>query len=188
MISTSDFKNGITLEIDGELYVIVEFQHVKPGKGAAFVRTRLKNIKTGLVSDKTFKSGEKFQTAHVEDRKMQFLYQDGEGYHFMDSETYEQYTLDPDLVGDAKRFLLENMDVYIKMYNQNTPIGVELPNFVDMIIVETEPAIKGDTVNNVTKKARLETGYEVNVPLFISQGEKIRIDTRTGEYIGRANT
>jgi len=186
MIATSDFKNGISLEIDGNLYVIVEFQHVKPGKGGAFVRTRLKNIKTGLVRDETFKSGEKFNQAHVEDRKMQFLYADKDGYHFMDSETYEQFDLDPDLVGDTKNFLLENMDVFVKMYDQVEPIGVGLPNFIELIVKETEPAIKGDTVNNVTKKAVLETGYEVQVPMFITQGEKVKIDTRTGEYIGRA--
>jgi len=186
MISTSDFKNGISLEIDGNIYVIVEFQHVKPGKGNAFVRTRLKNIKTGLIRDETFKSGEKFETAHVEDRKMQYLYSDSEGYHFMDSESYEQFKLTPDLVGEAKNFLLENMEVFVKMYNQNEPIGIGLPNFIELNIVETEPAVKGDTVNNVTKKAVLETGYEIQVPMFINQGEKIKIDTRTGEYIGRA--
>lgn len=186
MISTSDFKNGKSIEYEGDLYVIVEFQHVKPGKGSAFVRTRLKNIKTGLVRDLTFKSGEKFQDAHVEDRKMQYLYQDADGFHFMDQLSYEQYHLDGDFVGEAKDFLLENMEVYVKMYNENTPIGIELPNFVDMQVVECEPAVKGDTVNNVTKKAKLVTGYEVDVPLFISQGEKVRIDTRTREYIGRA--
>ncbi|MDD5089404.1 MAG: elongation factor P [Candidatus Wallbacteria bacterium] len=186
MISTNEFRNGITLEIDNELWVIVDFQHVKPGKGAAFTRTRLKNIRSGLVSDKTYKSGEKFQQAHIEDRKMQYLYNDGEVYHFMDGESYEQFMLDSALVADASKFLLENMEVHIKMYNLDTPIGVELPNFVELVIAECEPAVKGDSVNNVTKKAKMQTGCVVNVPLFISQGEKIRIDTRTGEYIGRA--
>ncbi|MDD2715184.1 MAG: elongation factor P [Candidatus Wallbacteria bacterium] len=185
MISTSDFKNGKSIEMEGVLYVIVEFQHVKPGKGGAFVRTRLKNIKTGLVRDMTFKAGEKFQDAHVEDRAMQYLYKDSEGYCFMDQQSYEQYHLSPEFIGDAKDLLLENMECYVKMYNENTPIGIELPNFIYMVVVECEPAVKGDTVNNVMKKAKLVTGYEIGVPLFINQGEKIRIDTRTREYIGR---
>ncbi|MCL6563535.1 MAG: elongation factor P [Firmicutes bacterium] len=185
MISTNDFRNGVTIELDGVLYQVIEFQHVKPGKGSAFVRTKLKNLQTGGVVDRTFNAGERVPLARVERREMQYLYQSGNEYTFMDTETYEQFTLNQDDVGEAVKFLKENLTVYLVLHN-GSPIGVELPNSVDLKVVETEPGFKGDTATGGSKPAKLETGAVVKVPLFIETGDIISVDTRTGQYIGRA--
>lgn len=185
MISAGDFKNGLTFDMDGEVMQIVEFQHVKPGKGAAFVRTKLKNVITGAVTERTFNPTDKFENAYVERREMQYLYNDGELYYFMDTETYEQLPLNADKLGDAFRFVKENMIVKVLSYKGNV-FGLEPPLFVDLEVTETEPGVRGDTATNVTKPATVETGAEVRVPLFINVGEKIRIDTRTGEYLERS--
>ena len=185
MVTAGDFRNGVTFEMDGQVMQIVEFQHVKPGKGAAFVRTKLKNVITGAVTERTFNPTDKFENAYVERREMQYLYNDGELYYFMDTETYEQLPLNADTLGDAFRFVKENMIVKVLSYKGNV-FGVEPPNFVELEIVKTEPGIKGDTATNTLKPATLETGAEIRVPLFINEGERIRIDTRTGEYMERA--
>lgn len=185
MISTNQFKNGMTIEVDGKLYMIVEFQHVKPGKGGAFVRTKLKDIKTGAVIDRTFRAGEKFDQAQVTRRQMQYLYNDGTVYVFMDNETYDQVNLDASMVADASRFLKEN-EVALVVFTDGVPIGVELPTAVDLEVVETDPGLRGDTATGGTKPATLETGAVIQVPLFIQVGEKVKVDTRTGEYITRA--
>ena len=185
MISAGDFRNGVTFEMDGQVMQIVEFQHVKPGKGAAFVRTKLKNVITGAVTERTFNPTDKFENAYVERREMQYLYNDGELYYFMDTETYEQLPLNADKLGDAFRFVKENMIVKVLSYKGNV-FGLEPPLFVDLEVTETEPGVRGDTATNVTKPATVETGAEVRVPLFINVGEKIRIDTRTGEYLERS--
>lgn len=185
MVTAGDFRNGVTFEMDGQVMQIVEFQHVKPGKGAAFVRTKLKNVITGAVTERTFNPTDKFENAYVERREMQYLYNDGELYYFMDTETYEQLPLNADKLGDAFRFVKENMLVKVLSYKGNV-FGLEPPLFVDLEVTETEPGVRGDTATNVTKPATLETGAEVRVPLFINVGEKIRIDTRTGEYLERS--
>ncbi len=185
MISAGDFKNGITFEMDGQLFQIIEFQHVKPGKGAAFVRTRIKNIITGATVEKTFNPNDKMQKARIEKKSMEYLYNDGELYYFMDTETYEQMPLGKEKLGDALKFVKENMIVTVLSYKNNV-FGVEPPTFVELEIVETEPGFKGDTATGATKHATVETGAIIKVPLFIEQGEKIRIDTRTGEYMERA--
>ena len=185
MVTAGDFRNGVTFEMDGQVMQIVEFQHVKPGKGAAFVRTKLKNVITGAVTERTFNPTDKFETAYVERREMQYLYNDGELYYFMDTETYEQLPLNADKLGDAFRFVKENMIVKVLSYKGNV-FGLEPPLFVDLEVTETEPGVRGDTATNVTKPATVETGAEVRVPLFINVGEKIRIDTRTGEYLERS--
>ncbi len=185
MISAGDFRNGITFEMEGTVYQIVEFQHVKPGKGAAFVRTKLKNVIGGGVVEKTFRPTDKMPKAHIERKDMEYLYNDGELFYFMDQETFEQMPLNADQLGDALRFVKENMLVKILSYKGNV-FGVEPPNFVELEVTETEPGVKGDTATNVQKPATLETGATINVPLFIDQGDMIRVDTRTGEYMERA--
>ena len=185
MITAGDFRNGVTFEMDGQVMQIVEFQHVKPGKGAAFVRTKLKNVITGAVTERTFNPTDKFENAYVDRRDMQYLYNDGELYYFMDTETYEQLPLNADKLSDAFRFVKEDMVVKVLSYKGNV-FGLEPPFFVDLEVTETEPGVRGDTATNVTKPATLETGAEVRVPLFINAGEKIRIDTRTGEYLERS--
>ena len=185
MISAGDFKNGITLEIDGNVCQIVEFQHVKPGKGAAFVRTKYKNIITGAVLEKSFRPTVKFPQARIERVDMQYLYFDGEMYNFMDNETFEQIALSVDAVGDALKFVKENESVKVCSHNGNV-FAIEPPLFVELEITETEPGFKGDTAQGATKPATVETGATVNVPLFVNQGDVIKIDTRTGEYLSRA--
>ncbi|NPV26205.1 MAG: elongation factor P [Firmicutes bacterium] len=185
MISTNDFRTGLTIELEGEVWVVTDFQHVKPGKGAAFVRSKLKNVKTGAVVEKTFRAGEKLPRARLDRREMQYLYNDGENYVFMDNENYEQITMDKKQLEDAIKYLKENMTLYV-LFFQGTIIGVELPNFVELEVVETEPGIKGDTASGGSKPAVLETGAVVQVPFFINVGDKLRIDTRTGLYIERA--
>jgi len=184
MISTNNFRTGLTIEIDGEIFTVIEFQHVKQGRGSAFVRTKLKNIQTGNVFEKTFRAGEKVARAHLDRKKMQYLYQTGELYYFMDTETYEQVPVSEELVGDNKKFLKENMEVSVLFHN-NTPIGIELPNFVELKVTQTEPGFKGDTATGGTKPAVVETGAKLQVPLFTELGDTIKIDTRTGEYISR---
>ena len=184
MVSTNDFKNGMAIEVDGQVFTIVEFQHVKPGKGGAFVRTRLKNILTGAVLDKTFRAGEKFRQARVEAKKMQYLYATPEEVVLMDNETYEQLTLSPDLVGEALKFVKDNMEVEILMVDSK-PTELIPPIFVELEVTETQPGVKGDTVTGGNKPATLETGAVVSVPLFLKEGDRIKVDTRTGEYVER---
>ena len=184
MISAGDFKNGVTVEIDGNIYQILEFQHVKPGKGAAFVRTKLKNIISGGVVEKTFRPTEKFPKAHIDRKDMQYLYQDGDLYNFMDVETYDQIALNSDVVGDALKFVKENETVKVCSHNGDV-FSVEPPLFVKLAITETEPGLKGDTAQGATKPAIVETGATVMVPLFVEQGDVLKIDTRTGEYLSR---
>ncbi len=184
MISAGDFRNGITLEIDGNVYQILEFQHVKPGKGAAFVRTKLKNVINGGVVEKTFRPTEKFPPARIDRVDMEYLYADGDLYHFMNVETYEQIALSESDVGDALKFVKENDMVKVCSYNGKV-FAIEPPLFVELEITETEPGFKGDTAQGATKPAVVETGATVYVPLFVSQGDKIKIDTRTGEYLSR---
>ncbi len=184
MLMAGDFRKGITVEIDGQVWAIAEFQHVKPGKGAAFVRTRLKNVMTGAVLERTFNPADKYPRAHIETKEMQYLYNDGELYYFMDTETFEQLPLNHEQVEDAIDFIVENQNVSIRFFKGNA-FSVEAPNFVELTIMETEPGFRGDTATNTTKPATLETGYKLNVPLFVNQGDRIRVDTRTGEYMER---
>ena len=184
MISAGDFRNGITIELDNNIYQIIEFQHVKPGKGAAFVRTKLKNIKSGGVVEKTFRPTEKCPQARIDRKDMQYLYADGDLYNFMDTETFEQIALNQEEIGDALKFVKENE--MVKMCSHNGSVfAVEPPLFVELEITETEPGFKGDTATGATKPAIVETGAQVLVPLFVNQGDKIKIDTRTGEYLSR---
>jgi len=183
MISSNDFKNGITIEYGGDLLEVIYFQHVKPGKGGAFVRTKLKNLLTGAIFEKTFRGGEKLEQAILETRKMQYLYKD-EHYNFMDNSSYEQVSLDEKQIGDKKHYLQENMEVTMVFY-KGSAISVELPTFIEVKITATEPGIKGDTVSSSFKPAEIETGAKVLVPLFIENGDLIRVDTRSGEYITR---
>ena len=184
MISAGDFRNGITIELEGNVFQIIEFQHVKPGKGAAFVRTKLKNIKNGGVVEKTFRPTEKCPQARIDRKDMQYLYADGDMYNFMDVETYEQIALSQDEIGDALKFVKENE--MVKMLSHNGQVfSVEPPLFVELEITETEPGFKGDTATGASKSAIVETGAQVSVPLFVEIGEKIKIDTRTGEYLSR---
>ena len=185
MITAGDFRNGVTFDIDGQVYQVIEFQHVKPGKGAAFVRTKFKNVITGAVVEKSFNPTDKFENAYVERKEYEYLYNDGELYYFMDTETYEQLPLNADKLGDNFKFVKENDKVKIMSYKGNV-FGVEPPLFVELEVTDTEPGVRGDTATNVTKPATLETGAVIKVPIFINQGEKIRIDTRTGEYMERA--
>ncbi len=185
MVSAGEFRNGVTFDMDGNVFQIIEFQHVKPGKGAAFVRTKIKNVISGAVVEKTFNPTEKFPTAFVERREMQYLYNDGELYYFMDKESYEQIPINSDTLGDNFKFVKENMDVKILSYKGNV-FGVEPPFFVELEVTQTDPGFKGDTATNASKPATLETGAEIRVPLFIDEGDIIRIDTRTGEYMERA--
>lgn len=185
MISSNDFRNGVTIEYDGQVWQVIEFQHVKPGKGSAFVRTKLKNLITGGTVERTFNAGERVSQARVERREMQYLYENGGDYTFMDAETYEQMQLTAEQVGEGVKYLKENMTCYVMLYNGQS-IGVELPNSVDVVVVETDPGLRGDTASGGTKPAKVETGAVVKVPLFIEQGETITVDTRTGQYLGRA--
>ena len=184
MITASDFRNGVTFEMDGKVMQVVEFQHVKPGKGAAFVRTKMKNIITGGVTVTSFNPTAKFEQAFVERREMEYSYNDGDLYYFMDMETFDMMPIGKDLLGDAFRFVKENTPCKIMSY-KGSVFGVEAPNFVDLVVAQTDPGFKGDTATNVTKPATLETGAEIKVPLFINEGDKIKIDTRTGEYLER---
>ena len=184
MISAGDFRNGVTLEMDGNIYQIIEFQHVKPGKGAAFVRTKLKNIINGGVVEKTFRPTEKFPTARIDRVEMQYLYNDGDLYYFMNTENYDQIALNNETIGDALKFVKENEMVKVCSHNGNV-FAVEAPLFVELEVTETEPGFKGDTATGATKPATVETGAVVYVPLFVETGDKLKIDTRTGEYLSR---
>ena len=184
MISAGDFRNGMTFEMDGQVMQVIEFQHVKPGKGAAFVRTKMKNVITGSVTETSFNPTAKFENAYVEKKDMQYSYNDGDLYYFMDPETFDMTPLNKDVLGDAFQFVKENTMCTLVSY-KGSVFTVEVPNFVELEVTETEPGVKGDTATNVTKNAVLETGAQIKVPLFINEGEKIQIDTRTGEYLGR---
>jgi len=184
MITSNDFKNGMTIELDGHLMTIVEFLHVKPGKGSAFVRTKLKNLKTGYSVEKTFRAGEKVMRAHIEKRPMQYLYSSGSDYIVMDNENFEQITLSGELLGDSAKWLKEGMEVSV-LFHDTEAIGVDVPNFVDLKVTETEPGFKGDTATGGNKPATLETGAVINVPLFVNVDDVLQIDTRTGQYLRR---
>ncbi len=185
MYEASDLRKGLKIMIDGEPYIITEFQFSKPGKGQALYRCKLKNMITGLTMDRTYRSGDKFEPANLEEKRMQYLYNDGDGYHFMDLKNYEQVTLSEDQVGDARNFLKDNMEVDILFFNENVPISIALPNFVELEVTKSDPGVRGDTATGATKPATLETGYTVQVPLFIEEGEVLKIDTRTGQYVER---
>ena len=185
MVTAGDFRNGVTFEMDGKVYQIIEFQHVKPGKGAAFVRTKLRIVIEGSVVEKTFSPTDKYPTAYVERREMQYSYNDGDLYHFMDMETFDDVPISPSELDDNFKFVKEEMMCKVLSYKGKV-FGVEPPTFVELEITQTEPGVKGDTATNATKPATLETGAEIRVPLFINEGDKIRIDTRTGEYMERA--
>lgn len=185
MINVNDFRTGITIELEGTLFTVVEFQHVKPGKGSAFVRTRLRNLKNGYVVEKTFRGGEKVNRAIIERRAMQFLYHSDDEYTFMDNENYEQQTLQKAFIGDGVKWLKDGTQVSV-LFHGTTAIGIDLPNFVELKVTETEPGFKGDTATGAVKQAVLETGATVNVPLFIEEGDVLQIDTRTSEYLKRA--
>lgn len=184
--STAEFRKGLKIELEGDPLVIVDFQHVKPGKGGAFVRTRMKSLITGRVLEKTFRSGEKVDVPDLEEKNMVYLYSDDSGYHFMDNETYEQQTLNEDHIGPALGYLKENGVVDVLFHNKK-PIGVEIPSFLEIRIAETVPGVRGNTVSGATKPAKLETGATVQVPLFINEGDVIKVDTRTGDYIERVS-
>jgi len=185
VISTNDFRTGLTIKLEGEVYTVVDFQHVKPGKGAAFVRSKLKNIRTGSVTERTFRAAEKVESAHIDRREMQYLYSAGDSYTFMDTQNFEQLALTKEHLGDNLNYIKENMSITVLLY-EGSILGIEVPNFVDLKVVETAPGVRGDTVSGATKPATLETGAIVQVPLFIENGDVIRIDTRTGEYLTRA--
>ncbi len=185
MISTNQFKTGMALVIDGELYILVEFQHVKPGKGAAFVRTKLRSIKTGNVLQRTYDGGEKFQDAFIEKKTVQFLYRSGEEYHFMDLKSYDPWVFRAQELGDSAYYLTENMEVRADLWEAKL-VGLELPTTVNLKIAESDPGLKGDTSKSAMKSALMETGLKLNVPLFVGPGDVIKVDTRTGEYAGRA--
>ena len=185
MISAGDFRNGVTFEMDGNVVQIIEFQHVKPGKGAAFVRTKIRNVISGSVTEKTFNPTDKFPTAYVERKDMQYLYSDGDLYYFLDNETYENIPISKDVLGDNFKFVKENMDCKVLSYKGKV-FGVEPPFFIELEVTQTDPGFKGDTATNATKPAVLETGAEIRVPLFINEGDHIKVDTRTGEYMERA--
>ncbi|MFH0801539.1 MAG: elongation factor P [bacterium] len=184
MISSNDFRTGITIVVDGDLVTVVDFQHVKPGKGSAFVRTKLKNVKTGYVVEKTFRGGEKIERAVVERREMQYLYSNGSDYVFMDNKNFDQLTLSAEQIGDGFKWLKESMNISV-LTHENLPIGVELPNFVELKVTQTDPGYKGDTATGGTKPATLETGAVVQAPLFIEIGDVLQIDTRSGSYLRR---
>jgi len=185
-VSTAEFKKGLKIQLDGEPYSIVDFQHVKPGKGGAFVRTKLKHMKLGRVIDNTFRAGEKVELVDFDEKRMQFLYRD-DAYHFMDLDTYDQIALAPGQVGDARDFLKENTEVEILFIDGN-PVSVELPNFIELQVVKTDPGIRGDTATGGSKPATLETGAVIQVPLFLNEGDVVKVDTRSGEYLGRVAT
>ena len=184
MYSTVDFRKGLKIEIDDTPYVIVDFLHVKPGKGGAFVRTKIKNLLTGRVLDQTFRSGEKVKRPDLMEREMQYLYREDENFYMMDNESYEQIILTADQMGEATLFLTENLNIKVLLFNQQ-PVAVELPTFVELQVAETEPGVRGDTASGGNKPAHLETGAVIQVPLFINEGERVKVDTRTGEYIER---
>jgi len=184
MISASEFRNGATVEFDGDIYVVLEFQHVKPGKGAAFVRTKLKNLKTGGIVERTFRPTEKMPRAHIDRKDLQYLYKDGDLYYFMDTESFEQTAINASDIGDTLKFVKENEMVKI-LSHEGAVFGIEPPTFVVLQITDTEPGFRGDTATGATKPATVETGAVINVPLFLSTGESVKIDTRTGEYLGR---
>jgi elongation factor P len=184
MYSTADFKKGLKIEIDGAPYTIVEFLHVKPGKGGAFVRTKIKNLMTGKVLDQTFRSGEKLKRPDLAEREMQFLYREGDNFFMMDNETYEQIALTSEQLGDSVLYLIENLDLKVLFFNQQ-PVAVEIPNFVELTVAQTEPGVKGDTASGGSKPATLESGAVIQVPLFINEGDRLKVDTRTGTYIER---
>ncbi|MDD2510236.1 MAG: elongation factor P [Syntrophomonas sp.] len=184
MISVNDFKTGVTIELEGQAFQVMEFMHVKPGKGSAFVRAKLKNVKTGGTVEKTFRGGEKVPRAHLDKREMQYLYNDGEGYVCMDTENYEQISISKESIGEGAKWLMENMIIGVLFFQGNI-IGVDLPNFVEMLVVDTEPGVKGDTATGAVKNATLESGAVVQVPLFVNAGDRLRIDIRTGEYMER---
>ena len=185
MISVSDFRNGVTFEMEGKVMQIVEFQHVKPGKGAAFVRVKMRNVITGGVTETSFNPNDKYPTAFVERKKMEYSYSDGDLYYFMDMETFDMIPIDKSVLDDSFRFVKENDTCTVLSYKGNV-FGVEAPNFVDLVVTETEPGLAGNTATNTLKPATVETGAEIRVPLFINEGDKITIDTRTGEYLSRA--
>ena len=187
MASTNDLKNGMVLNLEGQLWSVVEFQHVKPGKGPAFVRTKLKAVLSGKVVDKTFNAGTKVETANVDKRTMQYLYNDGTSYVFMDTSTFDQLEVAPEIVGDAKNFMLENQDAIVAT-NEGRVLFVELPASVELLISHTDPGLQGDRSTGGTKPATLETGHQINVPLFITNGEKIKVDTRDSSYLGRVSS
>ncbi len=184
MISTNDFHTGLTIELENDIYTVVEFQHVKPGKGSAFVRSKLKNLRTGAVLERTFRAGEKIPRAHLERKEMEYLYSSGDLFYLMDLETYEQTALSGDQMGQATTFLKENEKLVVLKHGESI-VGLELPHTVELTVVQTEPGFKGDTASGGSKPATLETGLTVNVPLFLNEGDRIRVDTRTGEYIER---
>lgn len=184
MISTSDLKNGLTIKMDGQLFQVIEFQHVKPGKGGAFVKTKLRSLTTGNVLPKTFRSGDKLEDAFIEYKKLQFLYVSGDEYHFMEEKTYEQFQLTTEQMGDVPHFLKENMVVNASFYEDKL-MSIEPPMFVELAVVEADPGMKGDTAKSGTKAVKLETGYTIQVPLFVDVGNVLKIDTRTGEYVER---
>ena len=186
MITTADFRNGITIELDGNLFNLVYFQHVKPGKGGAFVRTRLKNLKTGAVIEKTFRAGEKVELAILDKRRMQYLYREGDDFIFMDQETFEQMAIAEAEVGEAARYLVEGVTVEVPLY-EGKPVAVEPPITVEMEVVDTAPGVKGDTASGGSKPATMETGLTVNVPFFIEVGNRVKVDTRSGEYVERVD-
>ena len=185
-VDTSSFRNGLKIELDGEPFTITYFQHVKPGKGGAFVRTKVKSLKSGKVIDKRFRAGEKVELADIEERRMQYLYQDGDSLIFMDNKSYDQTPFTAEVVGEGAKFLKENIDVDV-LFWKGVPLNVDLPNFIEAVVAKCEPGEKGDTASNVTKPATLETGAVVQVPLFIKEGESICVDTRSGEYVERVN-
>ena len=184
MYSTADFRKGLKIELDGAPYVIVDFLHVKPGKGGAFVRTKIKHLVTGRVLDQTFRSGERVKRPDLVEREMQFLYREGNDFYLMDNETFEQFVITAEQLGDAVLFLCDNLNVQVLFFNQQ-PVAVELPTFVELEVAETEPGVRGDTASGGTKPATLESGTVVQVPLFINEGDRVKIDTRTGAYIER---
>lgn len=186
MASTNDLKNGLVLNIEGQLWTVVEFQHVKPGKGPAFVRTKLKNVLSGKVVDKTFNAGVSVETADVDKREMQYLYRDGDDWVFMDMKSYDQYTVPNATVGDAANFMLENQEAIVAIY-QDAPLYIELPASVELMVTYTEPGLQGDRSSAGTKPATLETGYEIKVPLWLESDTKVKVDTRDGSYLGRIN-
>ena len=185
MVVAGDFKNGITFDMEGQVFQVIEFQHVKPGKGAAFVRTKIRNVITGSVVEKTFNPNDKYPTAFIERRDMEYSYNDGDLYYFMDTETWEQVPIGKDILSDNFKFVKENMVCKVLSY-KGSVFGVEPPNFVELVVAQTDPGFAGNTATNALKPATLETGAEIKVPLFIEEGELLQIDTRTGEYIGRA--
>lgn len=186
MISANDLRTGITFEIDGDLYVVVSYQHVKPGKGSPFVRVKVKNLNTGNIIEKTYRPEEKFKKAFLERKSMQYLYKEGTNFVFMDLETYEQFYLPEEDAEEAGNYLKENLEIEVVFY-KDKPVSVELPTFVELEVIETEPGVKGDTATSAMKPATVETGYKLSVPLFVNKGDVIRIDTRTGEYLERVN-